>query len=407
MLEGMRPNQLSSLSPGRLVPATFEAKSPGGGAAPQSGWAFVPNPLPPAELEARRDEVIGRQWSLLDRAKTNLIRLESEAGSLPDPNVVLGAMRAREAQASSRIENTVASLADVAAAALRPSGTPSQASEVHRNRLAIEHGLNSPLPISERLVREMHGVLITDPRQRPAQFRDRQVHIGDAVRGFAGARFVPPPAGEVAGAMRDWELYVNPDALDAPQRSRWPDLIELAMAHYQFETIHPFSDGNGRLGRALVNLGPIKAGWLQRPVCNLSEWLQSHRQEYYDRLLAVSTHGAWEAWIEYFLRAVGEQALSDLQRVARIRALRSEYLSALATKRGSALAGKLIDHLFTQPAVTVLTAKRIMDLSYPGAKKHVDALVKRGVLVEATPGNYGKIYVAPGIIQAIHGPEGD
>jgi Fic family protein len=393
--------------PGRIVPTAFDQGDGAGGSVRVQGRAFVPDALPPRALEADRDRVISRLYPLLEQATSRLARLEQATENLPDPHVILGAMRMREAQASSRIENTVASIEDVTLAALGSPSAPGEAVEVHRNRLAIEHGLTSPLPISSRLVREMHAVLVRDPRHRPGEFRDRQVYIGDEPRGFAGARFVPPPPSEVEAAMSAWELYVNPDVPGAPQRLRLPALIELGLAHYQFETIHPFSDGNGRLGRALVNLGPIKAGWLRRPVCNLSEWVQSHRQEYYDRLLAVSTEGDWQGWLEYFVRAVGGQAQLDLARVERIRGLRERYREMLTQKKSSTLTQRLVDALFRQPVISIPKAAELLNVRHPSATKHVEALVKLGVLKQATPGNYSKIYVAPGIIQAIHGPEGD
>lgn len=388
------------------MPTAFDEPAGLGRSNRRAGWAFVPDPLPPARLEEARGGVVDRLWPLLELAMSGLVRLETSVEGLSNPRILLGALRMREAQASSRIENTVASIQDVAMAGVGAGPVSPQALEVNRNRLAIEEGLESALPVSGRLVRRMHEVLVTEPRHRPGRYREGQVYIGDEATGFEGARFVPPPGAEVERCMADWERFVNGEALGATGR-RWPALIELGLAHYQFEAIHPFSDGNGRLGRALVNLGPLKAGWLKHPVCNLSEWVQARRQEYYDRLLRVSTDGEWEAWLEFFVRAVGEQAELDLARAGRLSALLDRYRRELATKRSSALAWRLIEHLFETQVVTIPGAARVMGVTYPAAKRHVGALVDRGVLVGVSEGNYGKIFLAFEILRAIRGRDAE
>lgn len=334
---------------------------------------------------------------------TALLRLEGEINSLPGRSVLLAAMRVREAQASSRIENTFASVREIALASIDENRASSESLEVLRNRLAIEHGLASKLPISIRLLRDMHRVLIVDPRHRPGQFRDRQVCIGDQSRGFANARFVPPGPEQVEECMRSWELFANPGAVNAGPRERLPYLIELAMSHYQFETIHPFSDGNGRLGRALVTLAPVKDGILRHPVCNLSEWVQANRQEYYDGLLRVSTHNEWEPWLRFFVTALAQQAEADLQRAARVAALYAEYLELVTTRGKSILRTKLLDHLFDRQVVTVKIAAERMGVSYQAAQPHVQAFEKMNIIKAVSDGKYGKIYVAEGVLKAIRG----
>ncbi len=388
-------------APGVLVPTEFRQERDGALRVVR-GLAFVPGSLPP---RLDRDRVVGRMYEVLDRARTNLLRLEGIVDSLPDPNVLLRAMRQREVQASSRIENTVASLAEMAMAEAGAL-TRTEAVEVVRNRRAIEAGLASRLPISRRLLAEMHRVLIgADNRPaRPGQFRDRQVYIGDEDRGFERARFVPPPAGEdLDRCMREWELFVNAGALQAPRREHWPDLIEMAFAHYQFEAIHPFSDGNGRLGRALVNLAPVKGGFLKHPVCNLSEWIAGRRQEYYDRLLRVSTHNEWEEWTAFFVRAFAEQASMDFDRARRVLDLRRKYHDAVTRRRNSALLFKLIDRLFERQVISIPDAAQYLDVSYTAAKKHVELLESLRILARATRATYGKLFVANGIIRAIQG----
>lgn len=386
--------------PGTLEPTTFVERRADGHTRTESGIAFVPHPLPPS-LDAER--MVGRLHELLDQVRTNLTRLEGVIESLPGRTVLLSAMRVREAQASSKIESTFASIKDIALAAIDESRVPGDASEVRRNRQAIELGLESALPVSVRLLREMHKVLIRDPSKRPGEFRDLQVSIGDESRGFRGARFVPPPPQAVAGCLRDFELFCNPHAVNAPVRARLPYFVELALAHYQFETIHPFSDGNGRLGRALVTIAPVKDGQLRHPVCNLSEWVQANRQEYYDRLLRVSTHGEWEDWIRFFCRAVAEQAVADLNRARRLAELYDRYAKAITTKRSSILQTKLLDFIFDRQVLTVPLAADHMGVTYAAAQRHVEKFVKAGIIRPHKGWTYNKAYVAEGVIRAIRG----
>ncbi len=401
----MRAADFQVNSPGKLVPTTFDEKHADGTARTVSGEAFIPDPLPPLGLD--RAAVVGRIYDVLDRAKTRLVRLEAAVGLLPDPNILLSPMRRREAQASSKIENTYSSLDAVALAEVDPSKAGSDTIEVLHNLRAINVGLESTLPISIRLLCDMHRALIVDPAKRPGQIRDRQVCIGNENKGVASARFVPPPPDALPACIRDWELYVNPDAVNAPVRERWPELLELGFAHYQIETIHPFSDGNGRLGRALVNLTPTKHGVLAYPVCNLSEWVQEHRQEYYDGLLRVSTHGEWEHWLRFFCTAIAEQAGFDLARAGRLQKLYAEYRKLTESKRRSGLLGKLVDYLFVVPVVTIPGAAKVLGVKYDSAQGHVETLVEAGVLQQVGDSSYGKVYIAMKLINAIRGNEPD
>ncbi len=395
----MKASDFQQGFPGRLAPTTFVEKREGKLVSAE-GLAFVPDPLPP-KLDRR--SLIGDLYEDLDRAKTALLRLEAEVRRLPEPKVLLSAMRSSESQASSRIENTFASLKEIALAEIDPSSAREEAFEVRRNRQSIEAGLASRLPISKRLVFEMHKVLVVDSRHRPGHLRDRQVCIGDENRGFSHARFVPPPASELDACLKDWELFANPQAIDAPQRERWPYLIELAMSHYQFETIHPFSDGNGRLGRALVNVAPVKDQFLKEPVCNLSEWVQANRQEYYDRFLRVSTHSEWTPWIRFFCIALAEQADMDLERAGRVGRLHQKYSKLVSGARKSSLIAKLVDHLFVDHAITIPSAVGLLGITYPAAQRHVEFLVREGVLLQIGDSKYGKMFYARNIVRAIHG----
>ncbi|QOJ00293.1 MAG: Fic family protein [Phycisphaeraceae bacterium] len=396
----MNPNDFHSGFPGDLESTKFEEIGRDGKPLPRVGMAFVPRSLPPA---LDWNSITGRLFPLLDQVRRSLTQLDGEVDSLPSTSILLGAMTNREAQASSRIENTVSSLHDLVVAEIDESRVPADSLEVLRNRRAIEHGVRSNLPVCSRLLREMHQVLIADPRQRPGEFRDRQVYIGNTTDGFDHARFVPPPPARVDECMARWESFCNPPASSAPDRPRLAYFIELALAHYQFEAIHPFSDGNGRLGRALVTLAPVKDGELRHPVCNLSEWVQSNRQEYYDRLLRVSTHGEWEAWIGFFCRAIVGQSNADLLRAGRLKRMYEDINQKIKSGRRSTTSLRLVDALFERPALSIPIAQKVLGVTYRTAAIHVQDLVKAGFLVARDNEVYNKVFIAPGVLDAIRG----
>lgn len=393
----MNRTEFQPLAPGRLVDVEFIEPSAAG---PRHfrGPAFVPDPLPPGGLDPVA--VTGGLFRWLDAARSHLTRLDVQAGHLPDPRLLLRALTLREAQASSHIENTVASLDEMALAESTGAAPRTEIEEVRRNARMIESGLGSSLPLGTTLVRSLHRELIDDERHTPGDYRRKTVYIGDKVRGFDHATFVPPPQGEVPALMDQWAAFVRLDDGATP----WPALLRLALSHYQFEAIHPFSDGNGRLGRALVNIGAVRLGVVGHPVCNLSEWVQSHRDEYYRRLKRVSTHAEWFEWCEFFVRAIAEQARADLDRAERIIGLRREYHRRVSTKRSSPLLLTLIDELFVKQAVTIPAAAARLGITYRAAKSHVVRLVDEGVLRPVDSRKSGKVYLAGEILAAIRGP---
>lgn len=395
----MRSTDFQPESPGKLVATSF-SENLGGKAMARAGLAFVPADLPP---RLDRIALTGRLYQKLEAATIKLARLDSILGHLPSPTVLLSALRAREAQASSRIENTFATLDQVALAGLAPKGGDTQESEVGRNVAMIEAGLAASWPIGRALIREMHKVLIEDPKLRPGEFRVSQVCIGDRSRGFEHARFVPPPPTHLNECLEAWEHFANLRGDGAS----WPTLLRLGLEHYQFETIHPFDDGNGRLGRALVTIAPVKEGYLTHPVCNISEWVHDHRDEYYDGLLRVSTHGDWDRWLSYFCSALAEQAQSDLARAQRLIGLMGKYRKGLIGKRRSTLPQQLIDFVFIYQVMTIPWAAKLLKVTYASARQHVDALVRQGVLEEPFDHlRLGKVFMPREIIDAIRGPGG-
>jgi Fic family protein len=404
----MRPESFQQGFPGRLVQVTgYDRKIVKGvpQATPVQTVAFVPSALPPTSLE--RDAFIGRVSGELLHAQSQVSLLEGTLAALPAPDLLIRPFRLREAKLSSKIENTFASVEELA---LLDAGRPAprnEVAEVHNYLDALQLGVDSKLPLSVRLFEQIHAVLLKDVRgddKRPGQLRDRLVCIGDEDRGFAGARFVPPPHGEtLLACLRDLERFLNSDALyeSSERPARFPPLIEMAFAHYQFETIHPFNDGNGRLGRLLVPLQACHFGLLSRPVLYVSAYLEKYRARYYDLLLRVSTHNDWQAWTEFFLSAVASQAADAVTRCRKLQALRQRYLTLVTTKRASALATKLVDMLFRYPAVNTATVCAGLNISRPAANKHLNGLEAHGVLREVTGGSYGKVWLASEILAAV------
>jgi Fic family protein len=262
---------------------------------------------------------------------------------LPNPHLLIGPLLRREAVQSSRIEGTQASLSDV----LLDEATPAQSAtpksddlrEVRNYVAALEHGIArlGELPLSLRLVKELHGRLMNGVRgdqATPGEFRRTQNWIGPAGSNLMNAPYVPPPVDEMTELLADWERYLH-------LHDRTPDLVQCAIMHEQFEAIHPFLDGNGRVGRLMITLFLIERGRLSRPLLYLSDFIERHRQDYYDLLQRVRTHGEWIPWIRYFLTGVGETARDAAARARRLLELRE----AMIRHTDHAL----VDRLLTNP----------------------------------------------------------
>jgi Fic family protein len=251
--------------------------------------------------------------------------------------------------------------------------------------------------MSLRLIREMHRILMTGVRGAhltPGEFRTTQNWIGPAGCTLADAIIVPPPVPEMKDALDALEKHLH-DASDLPP------LIRLALIHYQFGAIHPFLDGNGRIGRLLISLLLCEWRLLPSPLLYLSAFLERRRQEYYGRLLAVSQKGEWEAWVEFFLSGVAEQSLDAVARAARLRALQAEYHARLQRARSSALLLKLVDGLFDHPAISVPGAAKLLKVTQRAASLNIGKLVDAGILAEATGRARGRVFVARGIVRVI------
>jgi Fic family protein len=362
--------------------------------------AFVPKRLPPP---------LPPTWALslaVSRADRALAELSGTARALPNPQVLAAPFVHKEAVLSSRIEGTRASLSDLfffesapAPAKAGEGAPPDDVREVANYVTALEYGLArlETLPVSLRLLRELHerlmdgvgGAILT-----PGEFRTRQNWIGPPGSRLDDAAFVPPPARETERCLHDLESFIH-------AASDLPALVRIALVHYQFEAIHPFIDGNGRIGRLLISLLMRSEGLLERPLLSLSAFFECHRRDYYELLLDVSRQGAWTAWIEFFLAGVEEQARDAVRRTNALLDLRQKYRARFEAARSSALLLKLVDSLLEAPVLTIPQAARRLGVTHRAATLNVQKLVEAGVIVEVTGRGRSRIFVARGILGAI------
>ena len=393
----MRKDDFTVNAPGRLVEAV---------ARDGPFWAYVPQPLPPQIVYASL-------VSDLSRADHALGELNGAGRMLPNPHMLIGPLVRREAIESSRIEGTIVDLRQLALFEVDPDlDTDDRDEFADRQEVsnyvgALEYGLARlrELPVSKRLMKEVHAKLMNGVRgqeKRPGEFRDRQNAIGrhDGVSA-AEARFVPPPAREMEVAMDELEKYIN-------QRGPGlPTLIDLAVIHYQFETIHPFWDGNGRLGRLLTSLLLQERGLLSEPLLYLSAYFERNRDSYTDLMLQVSRAGAWEDWIRFFLRAVAHQAKEASGRCRAILELREAYRDRLSRTGTTANALRLVDLIFGRMAITTSSAAAALDISFKATQRGVEALAREGILTEATGKQRDRVYFALEIMKIVHADADD
>lgn len=345
--------------------------------------AFLPRPLPP-EPALRLD---GPLQAVLSEADQALGRLDGSIAVLPDPDLFLLTYIKHEAVLSSRIEGTESSLEDVLAAEARVLAPerPGDAGEVLNYAAAMREGLVAVQeePISVALICRLHRRLLEDTRGAaldPGRLRDNQVWIGAPGSDIAQAVFVPPPPADVAGLLGELEAFLRADAPQAPP------LVRIGLAHAQFETIHPFRDGNGRIGRLLITLLLCRDRILTKPVLYLSWFFMRHRAEYYDRLQGVRDRGDWEGWIAFFLRAVAVVSADAAATTRAILTLRERH-RALITERLGRAAGsghRILESLFRQPLVTVAGVQRSVGTGFAAANTLVARMVEAGILEELT-----------------------
>jgi len=355
-------------------------------AAPDD-WAFIPSPLPPTWSFPER------LWPLLAEAKAALGELNGIGQVLPDARLLLRPLQRTEALKSSSLEGTYATPKELLLFEMKPrvprsSIDPANAwREVHNYGLALQVGCHQldRLPICLRVVREMHQTLLSGVRgrdKRPGEWRQHQVHIG------SDRRYVPPPAQHLRDALGSLESYINSEdnSLDP--------LVRAYVVHYQFEAIHPFYDGNGRVGRLLLALATYKWCKLSLPWLYMSAFFDRYKDEYIEKLFRVSAVGDWDSWVEFSLRGTIEQARDSVRRCKALLEMQRDYVNRLPT--GSMRLRHLVDALFTDPFVNIPQAARRMGITYHTAQGDIEKLVAAGILAQL-PDFRPKTYYAPGV----------
>jgi Fic family protein len=386
----LRPQDFAENAPGRLV------------RSPQGHWTYEPHPLPPC------DEALGLNFRLardLAEAERAIGELAGVGRMLPNPLLLIRPFVQREAVASSRIEGTVTRLDQLFLFEAEPDqiAHPADVEEVRNYVLASEHGvelIRRGNPLSLRVIREVHRVLMTGVRggdKRPGDFRPCDVRIGRQSEHWDDSRFVPPGHTALEPLLRDFERFVNTPG-DRPV------VVDLALSHYQFETIHPFMDGNGRIGRLLITLMLCQRGCLPEPLLYLSAYLERHNDEYRDRMLAVSQRGEWAEWVRFLARGVVEQARDAATRAGRLLDLWRTYQKTVSGQTRAASAVRLLDLLFTHPFITIPNAARFLGQTYPAALNNVDKLVAAGVLRAREGTSSPRVYVADEVLRLLDGP---
>jgi Fic family protein len=357
--------------------------------------AFVPASLPPP-MDWTDDLV-----AALSAADQAVGELAGVGRALPNPHLLIRPFLQKEAVLSSRIEGTRASLSDLLLFDLEPAADPEvgDTREVRNYVIALEEGLRrvESLPIGTRLLLELHGVLLDGVRggAGAGELRRLQVHIGPSTR-MSEATFIPAPANEIPRLLSELEHFIH-------ENRTLPPLIRIALTHYQFEAIHPFHDGNGRIGRLIITLLLCTEKVLPQPLLYLSAYFERNRAAYYGNLRAVSTQGRWNHWLTYFLEGVRQQSHDAIATANELATLRGEFHQRLHTPRVTGLLHKLVDALFLSPAITIRQAATLLEVTYRSAQQNVDRLVQSGILREITGLKRNRIFISDEIIRAVEG----
>lgn len=375
---------MSNLIAGRMV------------SCPGDYTAFVPHPLPP-QLEW--PHTLLRSLSDADRL---IGRLAGEGNRFPNPHLLIRPFVQREAVLSSRIEGTQATLGELLAAEAGAvvDRSPADLREVANYVIALEYGVKriKTLPLSLRLVTELHEKLMKGVRgglATPGEFRRSQNWIGPAGCTLANAVYVPPPPGELMNCLGEWEDFLHDRSL--------PPLIQGALIHCQFEAIHPFLDGNGRVGRLLIVLFLIERKILQTPLLYLSAFFEATRRDYYERLHGVYERGEWNEWIEYCLNGIARQSEDALHRATRINALLEKW-RLIAASVGSRTAVDLIGMLGQNPYCTIKEIAKRLKVAFTTAQRAVEKLEAQGIVAEVTDARRNRLYCAQDILDILEEP---
>ena len=357
--------------------------------------AYVPVPVP--RSVPLTESLVKR----LAEAALAVGELKGVGETIPNPWLLISPLMGREAVLSSRIEGTLTSMSDLLIYEAGGGERRDDTFEVANYRRALLSGLKQAeeLPISLRLANQLHEILMQDVRgqdKMPGQFRTSQTYIGSGAAGIENARFIPPPARYLRDLFFDWEKFVNDDLPMHP-------LVQCALMHYQFETIHPYLDGNGRMGRLLIVLFLHARQILSTPLLYMSAYFERDRDLYCDELFNVSRTGDWQRWIEYFLTGVNEQAKDAMLRVRRVRGLQDSYRQKLQSSRVSQETVVVMEAIFESLVLSAPKAASILGLTPSGARQILDRLVQHGV-VDKLDSTWPRLYMATELLEAIHEP---
>jgi len=355
---------------------------------------FIPNPLPP-NIEFDEELVL-----ILSRAEEKLGKLSGVCLTLPSPNLLIIPYLRKEAIMSTRIEGTRISMQEVLLSEAKEREEKTKdAQEVVNYINTVNYALTKieKSPINVELIKEMHKVLMEGVRgdeKAPGEFREVQNWIGSELSKVSDANFVPPNPEAVPKLMEDLIEYLNTE-------HNVPVLVRCALMHYQFETIHPFCDGNGRIGRSLITVYLCKKKKIIKPLLYISEFFEKHRLEYNELLLKTGQTGKFEGWIKFFLKAVEVQSEDASVRAHKLLYLRESYRKRVQREAQSSDILNIIDYLFSNPFITVKRAQHILDVTYPTGKKYVEKLVEYEILKETNRLQREKTFVAYEIYEII------
>lgn len=357
--------------------------------------AFVPSPLP------REVPLSQRSYKAVTEAERAIGRLDEAAARLPNPTLLVRPALRKEAVSTSALEGTYATLSEVLEGEFTEErDVRAEVREVQNYVAAAERGLYliQQRPISLNLIAELQRIIVRRTRgdgYDAGRLRDRQVYIGENRSGIEQARFVPPPPGDLlVEGVSAWEKWLNADD-DVPL------LVKTALGHYQFETLHPFSDGNGRLGRLIITLHLVDAKALRYPILNLSPWLEPRRDQYIGHLEAVSRTGAFDPWVQFFCEGVVTQAADGVRRIDDLLAFRADTIQMLRANGARGVVLDIAEDLIGYPYITSSEAARLHGVTYPPANNAIQRLVSLGVLREITGSSYGRIYLCERVLRIV------
>lgn len=386
----MDPEQLAASPAGDLVEITGNDAGHG----PYSHVAFVPHAL------GALPDLSATTWAAILAATSEVARLDQAARQIPNPSLLRRPTLRREAQSTSALEGTVVAFTDVLQAETdeSASGSSSDIREVLNYVRAGEEAFDwiAERPITTGLLEGLQGTLMAGiDAVDPGRLRTRQVAIGTKGRPITEARFVPMPPGDaLRSSLQDLVEWTSGAGNEVP-------IACAAMAHYQFETLHPFADGNGRIGRLLVVLQLMQSGMLRDPVLIVSPWFEARRRQYQDELLGVSQTGDWNSWVTFFARGIEAQALDTRERIERLLELQQEFRDLIDTSRMRGVSARIAEGLIEHPIVTATWAARRYGVSFQAANTALDRLLAAGLVTEMTGRRRDRAFGARKVIAAL------